>query len=208
MKPREQVLALVLVSLLVAAGFYYGIYRPHWGEARRLEQDLERLKAERQRLEAIVASRPQVEQELAQAASRLAELETKLPSARDIPVLLVQLEDAVRASRAQLTFVRPGPLQAPSPLPTPQAGASPPPQQEQQQEQPQYQTFTVELGAEGDYGALVDFLQRLQNFPRLMVLSDLRVTPVPGEGRPPGSRLALTVRATTYVLPQGGEAAR
>jgi Tfp pilus assembly protein PilO len=205
MRPREQVLALVLVAVLVAVGFYYGVYRPRSEEARRLEAELERLNAERQRLEAVVASRPQVEEQLAQAAARLQELETKLPSARDIPVLLVQLEEAVRRSRARLTLVRPGPLQAPTPAPTPQPGASPPPQRP---EQPQYQTFTVELGAEGDYAALVDFLQRLQNFPRLMVLSDLRVTPITEQGRPPGSRLALTVRATTYVLPQGGETSR
>ncbi len=205
MRPREQVLAVVLVVALVAVGFYYSVYRPRSEEARRLESELGRLEAERQRLEAVVATRPQVEQQLAQATARLQELETKLPSARDIPVLLVQLEDAVRRSRAELTLVRPGPLQAPTPAPTPRAGSSPP---AQQPEQPQYQTFTVELGAEGEYSALVDFLQRLQNFPRLMVLSDLRVTPIVEQDKPPGSRLALTVRATTYVLPESGETSR
>jgi len=199
-RPREQVLVLALVGVLVVAGFYYLIYRPRTEELRRLEGQLQQLTAERQRLEALVASRPEVERRLQEAEARIAELETKLPSRREIPVLLVQLEDAVRQSRAKLTVVRPGPLQAPTPAQPPRAG-----QQQAQPEQPQYQSFTVELGAEGDYVAVVDFLQRLQDFPRLMVLSDFRMTPVQQEGRPPGSVLALSVRATTFVLPEAGE---
>ncbi|MDR7400375.1 MAG: type 4a pilus biogenesis protein PilO, partial [Armatimonadota bacterium] len=143
---------------------------------------------------------------LQEAQARIAELETKLPSRRDIPVLLVQLEEAIRQSRAKVTLVRPGPLQAP-PAHQPQArgGGG---QQQAQPEQPAYQSFTVELGAEGDYVALVDFLQRLHNFPRLMVVSDFRMTSVAQEGRPPGTVLGLSVRATTYVLPEVGEAPR
>jgi Tfp pilus assembly protein PilO len=194
------VLVLVLVGILVVVGFYYLAYRPRTEELRRLEGQLQQLTAERQRLEALVASRPEVERRLQEAEARIAELETKLPSRREIPVLLVQLEDAVRQSRAKLTVVRPGPLQAPTPAQPPRAG-----QQQAQPEQPQYQSFTVELGAEGDYVAVVDFLQRLQDFPRLMVLSDFRMTPVQQEGRPPGSGLALSVRATTFVLPEAGE---
>jgi Tfp pilus assembly protein PilO len=206
MRPREQALVVVLLAVLVLVGFYYAVYRPRTEEARRLEAQLQQLTAERQRLEALVASRPQVEQRLQEAQARIAELETKLPSRREIPVLLVQLEDAVRQSRAKITLVRPGPLQAPTPQATPAPGGRG--QQPAQPEQPQYQSFTVELGAEGDYVALVDFLQRLENFPRLMVLSDFRLTPITQEGRPPGSFLGLTVRATTYVLPETGEAAR
>lgn len=203
MRPREQALVVVLVGVLVVVGFYYLVYRPRTEEVRRLETQLQQLVAERQRLEALVASRPEVERRLQEAQARIAELETKLPSSREIPVLLVQLEEAVRESRAKLTLIRPGPLQAPTPAQPPRAG-----QQQAQPEQPQYQSFTVELGAEGDYVALVDFLQRLQNFPRLMVLSDFRMTPITQEGRPPGSFLGLTVRATTYVLPEAGEAPR
>lgn len=206
MRPREQALVVVLLAVLVLVGFYYAVYRPRTEEARRLEAQLQQLTAERQRLEALVASRPQVEQRLQEAQARIAELETKLPSRREIPVLLVQLEDAVRQSRAKITLVRPGPLQAPTPQATPAPGGRG--QQPARPEQPQYQSFTVELGAEGDYVALVDFLQRLENFPRLMVLSDFRLTPITQEGRPPGSFLGLTVRATTYVLPETGEAAR
>jgi Tfp pilus assembly protein PilO len=194
---------LVLVGILVVAGFYYLAYRPRTEELRRLEGQLQQLTAERQRLDALVASRPEVEVRMQEAQARIAELETKLPSSREIPVLLVQLEDSVRQSRAKLTLVRPGPLQAPTPAQPPRAG-----EQQAQPEQPQYQSFTVELGAEGDYAAVVDFLRRLENFPRLLVLSDFRVTPVAQEGRPPGSLLGLTVRATTYVLPEAAEAPR
>lgn len=199
MRPREQALVVALLAVVVVGGFYYLVYRPRTEEARRLEAEHQQLEGERQRLEALVAARPQVERQIEQARARIAELETKLPSSRDIPVLLVQLDEASRQSRAEITLVRPGPLQAPAPQAPPQRGG----QQPAQPEQPQYQTFTVELAAEGDYVALVDFLQRLQNFPRLLVLSDFRMTPLAQEGRPPGSVLALSVRASTYVLPEG-----
>jgi Tfp pilus assembly protein PilO len=205
MRPREQGLLVALLAVLVVVGFYSLVYRPRTEEVRRLEAQRQQLVSERQRLEALVASRPEVERRLEEARGRIAELETKLPSARDIPVLLVQLDDAVRQSRAKITLVRPGPLQAPQ---AQQAPAQRGGQQQAPPEQPQYQSFTVELGAEGDYVALVDFLQRLENFPRLLVLSDFRMTPVQQEGRPPGSFLALSVRATTYVLRESGEAPR
>lgn len=199
MRPREQALLVVLLAVVAAGGFYYLVYRPTTEETRRLEAERQQLEGERQRLEALVASRPQLERQIEEARARIAELETKLPSSRDIPTLLVQLEEAVRQSRAKITLVRPGPLQAPAPQAPPQRGE----QQRAQPEQPQYQTFTVELGGEGDYVALVDFLKRLQDFPRLLVLSDFRMTPIAQEGRPPGSVLALSVRANTYVLPEG-----
>lgn len=204
MRPREQLLVVLLLAVVVLAGFYYFVYQPRTAELRRLEAQRQQLTAERQRLEALVASRPQVERQLEEVQARIAELETKLPASREIPVLLVQLEDAVRQSRAKITLVRPGPLQAPPQPAAPRAGGQAP----TQPEQPQYQTFTVELGAEGEYAALVDFLQRLQNFPRLVVLSDFRMTPIAQEGRPAGSVLGLSVRANTYVLPEAVEAQR
>ncbi|MDR7605575.1 MAG: hypothetical protein QN156_12895, partial [Armatimonadota bacterium] len=94
MRPREQALVVVLLAVLMVVGFYYAIYRPRTEEARRLQTQHQQLTSERQRLEALVASRPEVERRLQEAQARIAELETKLPSRRDIPVLLVQLEEA------------------------------------------------------------------------------------------------------------------
>lgn len=191
LRPREWILVFAAIVIAMGAGFYFLVYQPQQNEARRLGTELERVAAERQRLEALIAEGPEVERQFNEIRARIAELEMKMPSAREIPTLLVQLERTVRESRAKITLVRPGPLQAAA-APDPAAA-----------DQPQYQTFSVELGAEGNFVALVDFLQRLQDFPRLLVLSDVRVTPVAGpEGTPPGQILGLTIRATTYVLPE------
>ncbi|MDR5683548.1 MAG: type 4a pilus biogenesis protein PilO [Armatimonadota bacterium] len=192
LRPREWFLVFAVIVIAMVAGFYFFFYQPQQAEARRLEAELERVASERQRLEALVAEGPEVEREFNETRARVAELETKLPSAREIPTLLVQLEQTVRESQATITLIRPGPLQT----------GTAPAGQRQQPEQIQYQTFSVELGAEGNYAALVDFLERLQDFPRLLVLSDVRVTPTAAQGVPAGQLLALTVRATTYVLPE------
>lgn len=202
LRPREIALLFVAGILLVVFLFYSSFYRPRTEEARRLAEELERASSERRRLEELVAQRSQVEEEFRRASTRLAELEAKLPSAREIPTLLVQLEESVRQSRARITLVRPGPLQPGGTPATPQPGATPRPGPTPAPEI-QYQTFTVELGAEGPYEALVDFLQRLQNFPRLLVLSDVRMAPAAAPvGQAPGQLLQLSVRATTYVLPE------
>lgn len=206
LRPREITLLFAALVLLVVYGFYTSLYRPRTEEVGRLREELDRATAERQRMMDLVAQRPQVEREFQRAATRLAELEAKLPAAREIPTLLVQLEESVRQSRARITLVRPGPLQpgstAPQPGATPRPGATPAPGAPPAPEI-QYQTFTVELGAEGTYEALVDFLQRLENFPRLLVLSDVRVAPAPGQpAQAPGQLLQMNVRATTYVLPE------
>jgi Tfp pilus assembly protein PilO len=198
LRPREWVLIFAVLLVAMVGGAYFLIYQPQQAEARRLQEQLSQVVAERQRLEALVAEGPQVERQFNEARLRVAELEMKLPSAREIPTLLVQLERTVRASRAKITLIRPGPLEAGAVAPP---GAPPPPPGQPPPEAVQYQTFTVELSAEGDYAALVDFLRRLQNFPRLLVLSDVRVAPVAVEDAPPGQFLALSVRATTYVLP-------
>jgi Tfp pilus assembly protein PilO len=200
LRPREWFLVFAVIVVAMVGGFYLFIYQAQQSEATRLQGELDQVASERRRLEALVAARPEVERQFNEARVRVAELETKLPSAREIPALLVQLERTVRESRATITLIRPGPLQAGA-----GAGAAPAPAPGQQQpaDPTQYQTFTVELGAEGTYVALVDFLQQLQNFPRLLVLSDVRMAPAAAEeGVPPGQVLALTVRATTYVLPE------
>ncbi len=69
-------------------------------------------------------------------------------------------------------------------------------------------TLTVELEAEGTYEALVDFLRRLEDFPRLVVLSDVRIAPAEGQpAQGPGMLLRMHVRAVTYVLPEAATAA-
>jgi len=198
LRPREQVLLLVAAALLILLGFYSLVYLPRIAELRRLEGEIRQASAERERLAALVASRPEVEREFNEVRGRLAELEAKLPPAREIPALLVQMEQTVRQSRAQITVVRPGPLAAPTPPPGQRSGG----QRPQEPQAPAYQQFSVELGARGDYEALVDFLQRLQNFPRLLVLSEVRMSPA-GQTQPGKAPvLQLSVRATTYVLPE------
>jgi Tfp pilus assembly protein PilO len=191
---RSREWALVFGAALIAmiAGAYFLLHQPRHVEAQRLEEQFEQMAAERRRLAALVAAGPEIGRRFDEARLRVAELEMKLPSAREIPTLLVQLEQAVRASEAEITLIRPGPLQP---------GAAAPPDPPPPPEAVQHHTFIVEIGAEGDYAALVDFLRRLQDFPRLLVLSDVRLTPVAVEDAPPGRILALTVRATTYVVP-------
>ena len=202
--PREKVIVWVLVVLVVAIGFYYIVYSPKMKEITAVSQQLKSKQTELTRLQAEAAKKDQLEHRLQDLQHQVAETEAKLPSAREIPTLLVQLEGLASQVGANLTLIRPGPPQGqgqgPSGQPPrPGAPAAPPPGLGLQQ-------FNLELNAEGTFDTVESFVRGIENFPRYIAMSDLKITPLPpkvGENaeRP---RLAIGVTATTYFVPESG----
>jgi Tfp pilus assembly protein PilO len=202
--PREKVIVWVLVVLVVVIGFYYIVYSPKMKEITAVSQQLKSKQAELTRLQAEAAKKDQLEHRLQDLQRQVAETEAKLPSAREIPTLLVQLEGLAAQVGANLTLIRPGPpqgqAQGPSGQPPrPGAPAPPPPGLGLQQ-------FNLELNAEGTFDTVESFVRGIENFPRYIAMSDLKITPLPtkvGENaeRP---RLAIGVTATTYFVPESG----
>jgi Tfp pilus assembly protein PilO len=202
--PREKVIVWVLVVLVVAVGFYYIVYSPKMNEIAAVSQQLKSKQSELTRLQAEAAKKDQLERRLQDLQHQVAETEAKLPSAKEIPTLLVQLEGLASQVGANLTLIRPGPAQgqgqgANGQPPRPGAPTPPPPGLGLQQ-------FNLELNAEGTFDTVESFVRGIENFPRFIAMSDLKITPLPpkiGENseRP---RLAIGVTATTYFVPESG----
>jgi Tfp pilus assembly protein PilO len=202
--PREKVIVWVLVVLVVAVGFYYIVYSPKMNEIAAVSQQLKSKQSELTRLQAEAAKKDQLERRLQDLQHQVAETEAKLPSAKEIPTLLVQLEGLASQVGANLTLIRPGPVQgqgqgANGQPPRPGAPTPPPPGLGLQQ-------FNLELNAEGTFDTVESFVRGIENFPRFIAMSDLKITPLPpkiGESseRP---RLAIGVTATTYFVPESG----
>ena len=202
--PREKVLLSIVALLVVALGFYYLIYSPKMKEITAVSQQLKTKQAELTRLQAEAAKKDQLERRLQELQRQVAETEAKLPSSREIPTLLVQLEGLAAQVGANLTLIRPGPAQGQGQgqggQPTrPGAAASPAPGLGLQQ-------FNLELNAEGTFDKVQSFVRGIENFPRFIAMSDLKITPLPskqGESseRP---RLAIGLSAVTYFVPESG----
>jgi Tfp pilus assembly protein PilO len=135
---------------------------------------------------------PQLEAEYARLQATIASLESKLPTAKETAVLLVQLENLTKDLRIDLTAIRPGQLQAGAQPAQPTAsGATPPPPAAAG-----YMRYPIQLTMNADYSELLRLMSRLQDFPRLIVVRRVVVSPrqVPD--------LSAQLDVETFVLPK------
>lgn len=216
LQPRERILLLVVGLLAIVAVFYVFIYAPNSQEAARASQQLAGQRAELARLQALAQRRGELERSIRDLQSSVDVLEAKLPSAREIPNLLLQLDALASQSQVDLRSIRPGPL-APAVLPSkgPAPGAagagaaSPPAKQPQQQQRTGYQQFQLDLSVEGPFDRILQFGRGVEDFPRFLAISDIRIGSAPQRRGAPASiagapRLSLSITATAYVLPVEG----
>jgi Tfp pilus assembly protein PilO len=195
---RERLLISLLVTVAVIAGFYFFFYVPLTAQRDARAAHLRTRQVELKRLEDLVAQREQLEQDYAARQQRIQAIEAKLPAAREIPTLLRQMQAVAAETGVKLTLLRPGALEAPSgSLP----GAAPPPAPGGQPQAappaaPPYQLFKLELAFEGSYDKVLNFLRRLENFPRFIAMTQmaLAIQELP--------TLRLGVTSNTFVLPE------
>lgn len=207
--PREKLIVWFLAVLIIGVGFYYLVYAPKTAEISTVSRQLKSSKDELAQLQAQAARREAMERRLAELQQQVKETEAKLPTSREIPTLLVQLETLAGSTGANLTLIRPGPAAGSQPQ-----GGAPPSQGAPSRsgggaspaQSLGLQQFALELTAEGTFDVVENFVRGLENFPRFIALSDLKISPLParageGGGRP---RLAVGLTATTYYVPESG----
>lgn len=203
--PREKMIIWLLVVLVIGIGFYYVVWSPKTQQLSALSTQLKNKRTELAQLQAQAARKDEVERRLQALQHEVADTEAKLPTSREIPILLVQLEGLASQVGAKLTLIRPGPAQGQAPgqasgqPPRPGAAPSPAPALGLQQ-------FNLELTAEGTFDTVQSLVRGIENFPRFIAMSDLKITPLPtktGES-PERPRLAVGVSATTYFVPESG----
>lgn len=221
--PRERLLLWVVGLIVPVVAFYVFVYTPKSQEASQLARDLGAQQAELGRLKGQASRRGVLERQIAELQAQVQTLEAKLPTSREIPDLLVQLEALAGRTGVDLTLIKPGPLQpatlpqqAPSgpALPRVGGGVVAPKAAEAQGAKPQappgsegFQQFTVELSTRGTFDQLVSFVRGVEDFPRFLAISDLRLVPAP-PGKDTSSRaapvLTLGMTTTAYVVPESG----
>jgi Tfp pilus assembly protein PilO len=192
MSRRERILLIVGSSLVVFLLFYYYIYSPRQAEYRALQDQLVERRSTLERMEISARQAPQLEAEYARLQATIASLESKLPTAKETAVLLVQLENLTKDLRIDLTAIRPGQLQAAAQPAQPTAsGATPPPPAAAG-----YMRYPIQLTMNADYSELLRLMSRLQDFPRLIVVRRVVVSPrqVPD--------LSAQLDVETFVLPK------
>jgi len=176
----QRILLIVLGVVLVLVIFNYLVYAPVQAEYQSLVAQREERLRERDRLRNIAVRREALETEYDQLQASIPALEAKLPREKDVPVLLVQLEQLANALRVDLQNISIGTTQRGQA----QGGA----------QTAEVGTVPLGLSITATYRQLIDLLAQLQDFPRLVAVNNLVVSP----GTLP--RLSVQIDAATYVL--------
>lgn len=194
---RERLLFSAIAVIAMVALFWFFPYTRLTERRTQLQGQLLQRQARLNEMKALVAQREELEREYRARQERIRAIEAKLPSAREIPALLRQMQAVAKETGVKLTLLRPGPLEAPAGAQPPGAPAAGQPagQPAAAQPAPPYRQFRLELGFEGTYATVLVFLRRLENFPRFIAITQFTL----GAQEPPRLRLAVT--SNTFVLP-------
>lgn len=232
---REQMLPWAVGLLAIVAAFYVLVYSPKTNQAATLAKQLEAERADAARLRKEAQGKEELEREIADFQSAIGAIEAKLPSASEIPRLLEQLDELAGQTGVTLTSIKPSALE---PVTVPPAASTGSPRtgrdgarsastavrvgqtpKDSQPKNADYQKFTIDLETKGTFSATMKFVHALEDFPRFLALSDMRLTPpsprsaspqrVPSfsttEEDPLDPVLSLAVTATAYMKQNGGD---
>src|SRR5207245_4663013 len=97
MSRRERLILMVIGPLGILLVFYYLIYSPKQAEYSRLRAELDDSRMQLERMEATARQLTRLREEYTRLQAFIAEVEAKLPAAKELPSLLVQLERLTRS---------------------------------------------------------------------------------------------------------------
>src|SRR5437879_1912525 len=163
--------------IVAVGGFYNFIYTPKTNEIAKLKLALKPKQEELKRVQAQAARKDELERQLADLQVQVREVEAKLPSSREIPVLLVQLEKLAGQVGVDLTLIKPG-----QPAPTgqqPARSGAPPAAGAAAAQAAGLLSFGLDLNAEGSFDMVENFLRGIETFPRFIAMSSMGMTPLP-----------------------------
>lgn len=177
--PRSQKTAFgVIVLALLVAGGYYLLLSPVMTEVSGLRAQRITKQAELQQNQAVAASLARFKQEAQALRARLETAKERLPSEKEIPALYRQVSDLAFQSGLSVSLFQPkDPVMKDI-----------------------YQEVPITVSAESGYHQLGSFFDRLARLPRIVNLTDLKLT---GISRPTGTLKADLVLATYVFRPEG-----
>jgi Tfp pilus assembly protein PilO len=197
MSRREQILIIAGLAIVILLGFYYLIYTPRAAEYRGLVAERDARQTRLEQMQRIAAQAEQLEQRYAELQTFIKTIEAKLPTEKEVPALLVQMERLVGRLRVILLALRPGALEAVAAA-QPQGAAAQTSGQAsgQAQGRPEYFRFPIGMSFTATYSEFISLMSELRDFPRLIAVTRLGLTP----GTLP--ELSVTADTETYVLPK------
>ncbi len=211
---RKVVFALLGIGILCLIGLGGSLYHGKAAELKQLDEELTRKEAELQEMRGKVTQLPQLEEQYQDLRERLSVLEPALPDSAYIPTFLRQIENLATGTQNEILLIRPKAPIKRSPADSAvqindetgeivktegqPAEAAPPPMP--------YDFVPIELRIQGTYWTVIDFLDELQRFPKMIAVNDISFSPNQGgigSGRSP--RLTASMELTAVVTKGGSD---
>lgn len=171
----------VIFLILFAYLNYTFIYQPRNTEIQQLDQQISTLNTRITEGKAIAARLPELRREYQELTERLEFVEVLLPTEKDIPDFLVLLEDTMKEFNINFTNFSPQNLT--------------------QEKEEIFARLPISMIFDADYFETIQFLDRLENFPRIVDVKDLKINPS-GENQ---EIINVTMNMLTYVLTKGNK---
>jgi type IV pilus assembly protein PilO len=152
-------IGLVVLSLALASLFYFLSFKPSGEKLSQRKVKLDGLESEIRLLDAAVSESTKFNMELKNMGKKLRQAEKLLPDEKDIPSLLRQITQAGIKTGVRFTAFKPGGMG------TAQGGKL-------------SSVFTVDVSVTASYSQLGDFMANLGMLNRIVVPSNLKVSPI------------------------------
>jgi len=170
---------IFVVFLIVFAYVNYSyIYQPKKEKIDSLDQQILTLNNKIAEGRRIAARLDDLKKEYAELTERLKFVEVLLPQEKDIPDFLVLLQETMDEFNINFSNFSPQNLA--------------------QERDAIYARLPINLTYTANYFEIIKFLDRLENFPRIVDVKDLRLNPTGDEGN-----VNVTMNMFTYVLTKG-----
>jgi len=173
-------IVLFIIFLAVFAYLNYSfIYQPRKTKIDQLDQQISSLHTKIEEGRRIAARLDDLKKEYAELTERLEFVEVLLPKEKDIPDFLVLLQETMDEFNIDFTNFSPQNLV--------------------QEKDAIYARLPINLTYTANYFETIKFLDRLENFPRIVDVKDLKLNPT-GDDK---ENVNITMSMFTYVLRKG-----
>jgi len=149
--PKQKLVAAVLVSVLVAVGYYYLYYSEASKKLSGLENKLAELSSKIKEQEVIARNLPSFRTEVTKLEEQLKVLLDQLPNSAEIPSLLTNISDLARESHLEIVKFSP----------------------KVEVKKDFYAEIPVSMAVVGGYKNYIEFADKVSHLPRIVNLSDI-----------------------------------
>lgn len=176
---NAKIFILILFLIIFAYVNYAFIYQPRNARIQQLDQQISTLQTKIAEGRRIAARLDDLKREYQELNERLKFIEVLLPEEKEIPDFLVLLEDTMDEFNIDFTNFTPQNLT--------------------QEKDMIYARLPINMTFTASYFEVIEFLDRLENFPRIVDVKDLRFTPTGEEAEKVNASMSMF----TYVLRKG-----